>query len=93
MRLLCSLAKKKQKNSDLYWAMRLVTCVQSEPGVGPHVTERAEWKKDQTATTNMEISPFSFAPERYWTEEKERALIAFFSSKSNTLSQQQLLTG
>lgn len=29
----------------------------------------------------MEVSPFSFTPERYWTEEKERALIAFFSSK------------
>ncbi|XP_031711786.1 uncharacterized protein LOC116388245 [Anarrhichthys ocellatus] len=27
----------------------------------------------------MEVSPFSFTPERYWTEEKERALIAFFS--------------
>ncbi|CAK6978014.1 uncharacterized protein LOC128380654 [Scomber scombrus] len=62
--------------------MRPVTYVQSEPGVGRHVTERAEWKKDQTATTNMEISPFSFAPERYWTEEKERALIAFFSKHS-----------
>ncbi|XP_044190329.1 uncharacterized protein LOC122968881 [Thunnus albacares] len=30
----------------------------------------------------MEISPFSFTPERYWTEEKERALIAFFSKHS-----------
>ncbi|XP_034402768.1 uncharacterized protein LOC117740455 [Cyclopterus lumpus] len=27
----------------------------------------------------MEAPPFSFTPERYWTEEKERALIAFFS--------------
>ncbi|XP_054468167.1 uncharacterized protein LOC129102177 [Anoplopoma fimbria] len=27
----------------------------------------------------MEVSPFSVTPERYWTEEKERALIAFFS--------------
>ncbi|KAI3362555.1 hypothetical protein L3Q82_012262 [Scortum barcoo] len=34
------------------------------------------------ATTNMEASPFSFTPERYWTEEKERALIAFFSKHS-----------
>ncbi|XP_072228396.1 uncharacterized protein [Leuresthes tenuis] len=30
----------------------------------------------------MEVSPFSFTPERYWTEEKERALIAFFSKHS-----------
>ncbi|GLD56758.1 uncharacterized protein AKAME5_000906400 [Lates japonicus] len=30
----------------------------------------------------MEASPFSFTPERYWTEEKERALIAFFSKHS-----------
>ncbi|KAM7369374.1 hypothetical protein PAMP_013646 [Pampus punctatissimus] len=30
----------------------------------------------------MEIPPFSFTPERYWTEEKERALIAFFSKHS-----------
>ncbi|XP_076613426.1 uncharacterized protein LOC143337649 [Chaetodon auriga] len=30
----------------------------------------------------MEASPFSYAPERYWTEEKERALIAFFSKHS-----------
>ncbi|XP_023265486.1 uncharacterized protein LOC111657516 isoform X1 [Seriola lalandi dorsalis] len=30
----------------------------------------------------MEVSPFSFTLERYWTEEKERALIAFFSKHS-----------
>nr|XP_020456874.1 uncharacterized protein LOC109960836 isoform X2 [Monopterus albus] len=30
----------------------------------------------------MEVSPFSLSPERYWTEEKERALIAFFSKHS-----------
>ena len=36
----------------------------------------------------MEASPFSFTPERYWTEEKERALIAYFSSKSHTLYMQ-----
>ncbi|XP_060917470.1 uncharacterized protein LOC132992275 [Labrus mixtus] len=30
----------------------------------------------------MEASPFGFIPERYWTEEKERALIAFFSKHS-----------
>ncbi|XP_070706063.1 serine-rich adhesin for platelets-like [Pempheris klunzingeri] len=30
----------------------------------------------------MEASPFSYTPERYWTEEKERALIAFFSKHS-----------
>ncbi|XP_022069170.2 uncharacterized protein LOC110964684 [Acanthochromis polyacanthus] len=31
----------------------------------------------------MEAAPFvSFTPERYWTEEKERALIAFFSKNS-----------
>ncbi|XP_042365316.1 uncharacterized protein LOC121959863 [Plectropomus leopardus] len=30
----------------------------------------------------MEVPPFSFTPERYWTEEKERALIAFFSKHS-----------
>ncbi|XP_028273287.1 uncharacterized protein LOC114443450 [Parambassis ranga] len=34
------------------------------------------------ATTNMEVCPFSFTPERYWTEEKERALISFFSKHS-----------
>ncbi|XP_026152425.1 uncharacterized protein LOC113124163 isoform X2 [Mastacembelus armatus] len=33
-------------------------------------------------TTNMEVSPFTLTPERYWTEEKERALIAFFSKHS-----------
>ncbi|XP_041825447.1 uncharacterized protein LOC121629752 [Melanotaenia boesemani] len=30
----------------------------------------------------MEVTPVSFTPERYWTEEKERALIAFFSKHS-----------
>ncbi|XP_029301330.1 uncharacterized protein LOC115017201 [Cottoperca gobio] len=30
----------------------------------------------------MEVPPFNFTPERYWTEEKERALIAFFSKHS-----------
>ncbi|KAM4528363.1 uncharacterized protein PAE49_000252 [Odontesthes bonariensis] len=30
----------------------------------------------------MEAPPFSFTPERYWTEEKERALIAYFSRHS-----------
>ncbi|XP_008300185.1 uncharacterized protein LOC103372344, partial [Stegastes partitus] len=30
----------------------------------------------------MEAAPFGFTPERYWTEEKERALIAFFSKHS-----------
>ncbi|XP_059214579.1 uncharacterized protein LOC131992884 [Centropristis striata] len=30
----------------------------------------------------MEVPPFSFTLERYWTEEKERALIAFFSKHS-----------
>ncbi|KAE8284787.1 hypothetical protein D5F01_LYC16222 [Larimichthys crocea] len=30
----------------------------------------------------MEASPFSFTPERYWTEEKERELITFFSKHS-----------
>ncbi|XP_074545753.1 uncharacterized protein LOC141804993 isoform X2 [Halichoeres trimaculatus] len=30
----------------------------------------------------MESSPYSFTPEQYWTEEKERALIAFFSKHS-----------
>ncbi|XP_061554245.1 uncharacterized protein LOC133413642 isoform X1 [Phycodurus eques] len=39
-------------------------------------------KGDQTAATNMEVSPNSFKPERYWTEEKERTLISFFSKNS-----------
>ncbi|XP_031133304.1 uncharacterized protein LOC116034731 [Sander lucioperca] len=30
----------------------------------------------------MEVPLFNFTPERYWTEEKERALIAFFSKHS-----------
>ncbi|XP_019745962.1 uncharacterized protein LOC109528099 isoform X2 [Hippocampus comes] len=30
----------------------------------------------------MEDSPISFMPERYWTEEKERTLISFFSKNS-----------
>ncbi|XP_061658176.1 uncharacterized protein LOC133491234 isoform X2 [Syngnathoides biaculeatus] len=30
----------------------------------------------------MEVSPSSFTPERYWTEEKERTLISFFSKNS-----------
>ncbi|XP_044029272.1 uncharacterized protein LOC122865219 isoform X3 [Siniperca chuatsi] len=30
----------------------------------------------------MEASPFNLTPERYWTEEKESALIAFFSKHS-----------
>ncbi|XP_037609575.1 uncharacterized protein LOC119478725 [Sebastes umbrosus] len=30
----------------------------------------------------MEAPPFSFTPERFWTEEKERSLIAFFSTHS-----------
>nr|XP_033502287.1 uncharacterized protein LOC117269408 [Epinephelus lanceolatus] len=30
----------------------------------------------------MEVPPYGFTPERYWTEEKERALIAFFSKHS-----------
>ncbi|XP_077353299.1 uncharacterized protein LOC144002186 isoform X2 [Festucalex cinctus] len=30
----------------------------------------------------MEDSPISFTPERYWTEEKERTLISFFSKNS-----------
>ncbi|KAK2888587.1 hypothetical protein Q8A73_020035 [Channa argus] len=34
------------------------------------------------ATTNMEVESFSFTPERYWTEEKERTLITFFSKHS-----------
>lgn len=33
----------------------------------------------------MEASPVILTLERYWTEEKERALIAFFSSKSDLL--------
>nr|XP_046231029.1 uncharacterized protein LOC124051575 isoform X2 [Scatophagus argus] len=31
---------------------------------------------------NMEASPVSLSPERYWTEEKERVLITFFSKHS-----------
>ncbi|XP_051907901.1 uncharacterized protein LOC127591654 [Hippocampus zosterae] len=34
------------------------------------------------ATTNMADSPISFTPEIYWTEEKERTLISFFSKNS-----------
>lgn len=45
-------------------------------------TQKTDWKW----TTNMAAPPFSFTPERYWTEDKERALIAFFSSKSNIFS-------
>ena len=36
----------------------------------------------------MEASPVGFAPERYWTEEKERALITFFSSESSLFNHQ-----
>lgn len=36
----------------------------------------------------MEASPVGFTSERYWTEEKERALIAFFSSESSLFNHQ-----
>lgn len=43
----------------------------------------ADKKRARTATTNMAASLRHLTPERNWTEEKERALIAFFSSTSD----------
>lgn len=53
-----------------------------------HVTWQPRKGTTERQQQNMEASPVSFTPERYWTEEKERALIAFFSSKSNVLNRQ-----
>lgn len=50
-----------------------------------HVASQPNKTQSQTATTNMAVSPFSLFPERCWTEEKEKALIAFFSRESPLL--------
>ncbi|XP_077478407.1 uncharacterized protein LOC144090621 [Stigmatopora argus] len=44
----------------------------------------AKQEGKRAATTTMEVSPISVTLERYWTEEKERTLISFFS-KNNCL--------
>lgn len=66
----------------IYWAMLITKLYRRPSGTCSlcHVTQIQANKKPR-ATSKMASPPLSSSGDRCWTEEKERALIAFFSSE------------